>query len=75
MVGWAAHNSFPGHNEQTWLVKGANFTVCALGRVGEKLAAVFTAGEAYHNNHHAFPDSARLANQRVSSISAGSLCA
>ncbi|HLQ89411.1 MAG TPA: acyl-CoA desaturase [Xanthobacteraceae bacterium] len=51
LVGYFAHNRGP----RTWHVEGAgvqgyNVPCCAL----------ITMGEAWHNNHHAFPGSARL---------------
>jgi fatty-acid desaturase len=51
LVGYIAHN----HGPQTWLVDGAavqGHNVPGLG--------VLTMGEAWHNNHHAYPQSARL---------------
>lgn len=67
VIGWFAHNNIPGHNQQGWLVDGAavqgyNWT-CQNVPMGETVAAVMTAGESYHNNHHAFPGSARLAHK------------
>lgn len=51
LVGYYAHNQ--GH--QDWIVEGAsvqghNVRYCGL----------FTFGECWHNNHHAFPESAKL---------------
>ena len=51
MVGFLAHN----HGQMTWRVSGASvqgYNVRGLG--------LLTMGEAWHNNHHAFPESARL---------------
>ncbi|MCA9062714.1 MAG: hypothetical protein KDA96_06635 [Planctomycetaceae bacterium] len=51
LVGYIAHNI----GQQDWLVEGASvqgYNVPGLG--------LLTMGEAWHNNHHAFPDSARL---------------
>ena len=55
MVGYFAHNRGP----RSWHVEGAgvqgyNVPWCGL----------ITMGEAWHNNHHAFPASARLGLQR-----------
>lgn len=50
-VGYIAHN----RGEQAWIVEGAavqGYNVRGLGWL--------TMGEAWHNNHHAFPGSARL---------------
>lgn len=51
LVGYIAHNA----GQQTWLIDGAavqGHNVRGLG--------LLTMGEAWHNNHHAFPESARL---------------
>ncbi|MEK6249554.1 MAG: acyl-CoA desaturase, partial [Planctomycetales bacterium] len=51
LVGYIAHNAGP----LTWIVAGAavqGHNVPGLGLI--------TMGEAWHNNHHAFPESARL---------------
>lgn len=51
LVGYIAHNA----GSQTWIVEGAavqGYNIRGLGLI--------TMGEAWHNNHHAFPDSARL---------------
>ena len=51
LVGYFAHN----HGEMTWRVNGASvqgYNVKGLG--------LLTMGESWHNNHHAFPESARL---------------
>lgn len=51
MVGYLAHN----FGSKTWHVEGASvqgFNVHGLG--------LLTMGEAWHNNHHAFPESAKL---------------
>jgi len=50
-VGYIAHN----HGPISWVVEGASVqghNVLGLG--------MLTMGEAWHNNHHAFPESARL---------------
>lgn len=51
LIGYYAHN----HGHQDWIVEGAsvqghNVRYCGL----------FTFGECWHNNHHAFPESAKL---------------
>jgi stearoyl-CoA desaturase (delta-9 desaturase) len=51
LVGHFAHRQ--GH--QTWVVDGAS----AQG-YNVRFAGFITMGEAFHNNHHAFPNSARL---------------
>lgn len=50
-VGYLAHNRGP----QSWLVQGAGVQAHDV-----PWAAVPTMGEAWHNNHHAFPGSARI---------------
>ncbi len=52
LIGYHAHNQ--GH--QDWRVDGA----CVQGH-NVRFAAVLTMGESYHNNHHAYPGSAKLA--------------
>lgn len=55
LVGYIAHH----WGRQTWLVDGASvqgYNVHGLGLI--------TMGEAWHNNHHAFPESARLGLDR-----------
>jgi fatty-acid desaturase len=50
-VGWLAHN----FGELRWQLKDASvqgYNVPGLGLI--------TMGESWHNNHHAFPESARL---------------
>lgn len=51
LVGHFAHRE--GH--QTWIVEGA----AAQGH-NVRAAGLISMGEAYHNNHHAFPGSAKL---------------
>jgi stearoyl-CoA desaturase (delta-9 desaturase) len=51
LVGYIAHNAGP----QTWIVEGAAVQGHNLPGLG-----MITMGEAWHNNHHAFPESARL---------------
>ena len=51
LVGYLAHNIGP----QEWLVDGAAVQGHNLPGLG-----LITMGEAWHNNHHAFPESARL---------------
>lgn len=50
-VGHLAHRQGP----QSWLVKGAGVQAHDV-----PWAAIPTMGEAWHNNHHAFPGSARI---------------
>ncbi len=55
LVGYLAHNI----GQQDWHVRGAavqGYNVVGLGLI--------TMGEAWHNNHHAFPESARLGHHR-----------
>ena len=51
LVGWFAHNRGP----QGWIVEGA----CVQGH-DVPVAGLVSMGEAWHNNHHAYPGSARL---------------
>jgi fatty-acid desaturase len=51
LVGYFAHN----HGHKSWEVKGA-----AVQGHNIKVAGLLSMGEAWHNNHHAFPGSARL---------------
>lgn len=51
LVGWFAHNQ--GHKE--WIVDGA-----AVQGHNVKFCGIITAGECWHNNHHAFPESAKI---------------
>jgi stearoyl-CoA desaturase (delta-9 desaturase) len=51
LVGRMAHR----HGPQAWLVDGAGIQAHDV-----PWAAVLTMGEAWHNNHHAYPASARL---------------
>ena len=51
LVGYIAHNTGP----QTWIVQGAAVQGHNIPGLG-----LITMGEAWHNNHHAFPESARL---------------
>ncbi len=51
LIGYFAHNS--GHRE--WDVEGA-----AVQGYNVPFAALLTMGESWHNNHHAFPGSAKL---------------
>lgn len=55
LVGYLAHNC----GQRDWHVEGASvqgYNVAGLG--------MLTMGEAWHNNHHAFPESARLGLKR-----------
>ena len=51
LVGYFAHNEGP----MRWRVRGAG----VQGR-DVPIAALFSMGESWHNNHHAFPGSARI---------------
>jgi sn-1 stearoyl-lipid 9-desaturase len=51
LVGHLAHNRGP----QTWLVETSGVQACDV-----PWAAIPTMGEAWHNNHHAYPGSARI---------------
>ncbi|ESP94379.1 acyl-CoA desaturase [Pseudoalteromonas luteoviolacea] len=51
LVGYFAHNQ----GERTWKVEGA-----AVQGHNIRLAGFLSMGEAWHNNHHAFPGSAML---------------
>ncbi len=51
LVGYFAHNK----GDKTWEVKGA-----AVQGHNIKLAGLLSMGEAWHNNHHAYPGSAML---------------
>ncbi len=51
LVGWFAHNT--GHQE--WVVDGA-----AVQGHNIRFCGIITAGECWHNNHHAFPESAKI---------------
>jgi fatty-acid desaturase len=51
LIGHFAHR----HGPMTWEVRGAG----VQGR-DVPIAALFSMGESWHNNHHAFPGSARL---------------
>jgi fatty-acid desaturase len=51
LVGYLAHNRGPQH----WLIEGAGVQAHDVPWAG-----FVTMGEAWHNNHHAFPGSARI---------------
>ena len=51
LVGHFAHRD----GSQTWIVSGA----CVQG-YDVRLAGLISMGESWHNNHHAFPGSAKL---------------
>lgn len=51
LVGHFAHR----HGGQTWLVEGA-----AVQGYDVRIAGLISMGESWHNNHHAFPGSAKL---------------
>lgn len=50
-IGYFAHNQ----GEQHWHVKGAH-----IQGHNVRFAAILTMGESWHNNHHAYPGSAKL---------------
>jgi stearoyl-CoA desaturase (delta-9 desaturase) len=54
LIGHFAHREGK-HRPMTWRVNGAS----VQGR-DVPIAALFSMGESWHNNHHAFPDSARI---------------
>jgi fatty-acid desaturase len=51
LVGHFAHRQ----GDQSWVVEGAS-----VQGHNVKIAGLISMGESWHNNHHAFPDSARL---------------
>lgn len=51
LIGYFAHN----HGQRTWKVEGA-----AVQGHNIRIAGFLSMGEAWHNNHHAFPGSAML---------------
>ena len=51
LIGYFAHNQ----GKQHWHVQGASIQGYNL-----RCAAILTMGESWHNNHHAFPGSARI---------------
>ena len=51
LIGYIAHN----RGKQDWVVSGA----CVQG-YNVKFCGLITFGECWHNNHHAYPESARL---------------
>ena len=53
LVGWFAHNERGGARD--WHLEGASAQGYNVPRLG-----LVTFGECWHNNHHAFPGSARL---------------
>lgn len=55
LVGWFAHNRGEMHHE----VRGA----CVQGH-NVRLMSLLSMGECWHNNHHAFPGSARIGLHR-----------
>jgi len=55
LVGWFAHNRGP----RNWHIEGAGVQGYNAGRI----VGLLTMGEGWHNNHHAFPASARLAHE------------
>jgi hypothetical protein len=65
IVGYLAHN----HGRMSHVVRGA----AVQGR-NVRFASLLTMGECWHNNHHAFPGSARLGLLPASGIRAGGRC-
>src|SRR5262249_45486981 len=51
LIGYFAHNRGP----RSWHIKGAG-----VQGYNVRYCGIITMGEAWHNNHHAFPASARL---------------
>lgn len=51
LIGWLAHNRGPQH----WLVEGSGVQAYNVPWAG-----LLTMGEAWHNNHHAWPGSAKM---------------
>ncbi|MCF6194069.1 MAG: acyl-CoA desaturase [Kangiellaceae bacterium] len=51
LIGYFAHN----HGSRKWYVEGASVQGYNI-----KFAGLITMGECWHNNHHAYPGSARL---------------
>lgn len=65
LVGHFAHRE--GHQQwdvTTAAVQGYNVRLPGLGPVGAWVCGLVTMGEGWHNNHHAFPASARLGLER-----------
>jgi stearoyl-CoA desaturase (Delta-9 desaturase) len=62
LVGQFAHRQ----GGQSWIVEGA-----AAQGYNVKMAGLISMGESWHNNHHAFPGSAKLGLFPGKSISAG----
>ena len=54
-ITYFCHNPGPG----TWKVKGASVQASNIPGLG-----IITYGECWHNNHHAFPESARIGIER-----------
>jgi stearoyl-CoA desaturase (delta-9 desaturase) len=51
MIGYFAHN----HGHRNWHINNAS-----IQGHNVKFASLLTMGESWHNNHHAFPGSAKL---------------
>ena len=51
LIGYFAHNK----GQRSWHIQGAHIQGYNI-----PLAGLITMGESWHNNHHAFPGSARL---------------
>jgi len=60
LVGWFAHNE-GFWSKMNWKVEGAAVQGQNVGtKMFSKFLAIISAGESYHNNHHAFPSSGKL---------------
>ena len=56
LVGYFAHHEFrEGNDRMSWRVRGA----CVQGR-DVPIAGLISMGESWHNNHHAYPGSAKI---------------
>ncbi len=51
LIGWFAHN----HGQRNWHIDGA-----AVQGHNVRFSSLITMGESWHNNHHAYPGSAKL---------------
>lgn len=58
LIGYMAH----ARHDENWQVRGAGVQGknVKLGAQGADVMGLLTMGESWHNNHHAFPGSARL---------------
>lgn len=55
LIGYFAHNDAPDKTRRDWHIRGASVQGYNVRGFG-----LLTFGECWHNNHHAFPGSARL---------------